>query len=325
MAQKSIMVTGGAGFIGSHVVDILLKRGDRVVCVDDFNDYYPHQRKELNVKPFLSNPDFVLAKSEFGNREVVEKLLDDNSCSTIIHLAARAGVRASMDDPWIYSRVNVHDTVTLLELARARNMRNFVFASSSSVYGSNKKMPFKETDKIGTPMSVYAATKHAGELLCHSYHHNYGLKASCLRFFTVYGPGGRPDMVIYKFVKSILEDKPITVFGDGATSRDYTFVDDLAKGVVAAADRPFKYKIFNLGNNKPVLMNELIAIIEKHLGKKAVIQRAPLPKADVPATYADITRAKKLLGFEPSIGIDEGVRRFVEWYREFSAANPSLV
>lgn len=305
------LVTGGAGFIGSHVVERLLDRGDTVTVIDDFNEFYNPSIKRNNVRGFANKVKLVEA-------DICSDLRPEFSAQrfdTIIHLAARAGVRPSLAQPQLYTRVNVVGTQNLLELAREFGVRKFVFASSSSVYGVNQKVPFNEEDPIFKPISPYAATKLAGEALCHVYHHLYGLDVVCLRFFTVYGPRQRPDLAIRKFIEAILAGKPIDMYGDGGTRRDYTYIDDILQGVLACLERSFGYEVINLGESRTVELRELVQLIEKATGRRAEIRRLPAQPGDVPVTYADISKAKRLLGYQPKIAIEVGIKKFVKWYR----------
>jgi UDP-glucuronate 4-epimerase len=315
--MKSILVTGGAGFIGSHLVDRLLSEGEwQVSVVDDFNDFYDPGIKRANAKLNQNNPNFHLFEADIRDKAALEKVFGDRDFQCIAHLAARAGVRPSLQQPLLYAETNIEGTLNLLELARANDIKQFVFGSSSSVYGMNAKVPFSEEDPIRQPISPYAATKAAGELLCHTYSHLYEIRCVCLRFFTVYGPRQRPDLAIHKFARLISEDKAIPVFGDGTTRRDYTFIDDIIAGVRAAIsyDRS-AYEVFNLGESRTVELRELISLLEKELDRKAQIDRQPLQPGDVPQTYADITKARRLLGYDPQTQIEEGIHRFVEWFR----------
>jgi len=298
-----ILVTGGAGFIGSHVVEALLARGEAVTVLDDFNDFYDPALKRRNVAGF---PQVIEGD--------IRGKLPAGKFDAIIHLAARAGVRPSLAQPRLYSDVNIAGTQNLLEFARESGIRKFVFASSSSVYGVNQKIPFSEDDPIFKPISPYAATKLAGEALCHVYHHLYGLDIVCLRFFTVYGPRQRPDLAIRKFTQAILAGQPIDVFGDGSTRRDYTHIEDILQGVLAALDRKLGYEVINLGESRTVELRELISLIEKATGKSAKLNRQPLQPGDVPVTFADIARARRLLDYNPRVPIEDGIARFVHWY-----------
>ncbi|MEK6794960.1 MAG: GDP-mannose 4,6-dehydratase [Spirochaetota bacterium] len=311
----TILVTGGAGFIGSHTVRALLARGERVVCIDNFNDYYDVRIKEANTASFAGNASFSLHRADICDREFMTALFKQYKFDAVCHLAARAGVRPSIADPFIYQRTNIEGTLTLLDRARQYDVKNFVFASSSSVYGNSQKIPFSETDNVDKPISPYAATKRATEIIAYTYHHLYGLPITALRFFTVYGPSGRPDMAPYLFTDAIANGRTITRFGDGTSKRDYTYVDDIVQGILAAIDTALPYEIMNLGNNSPVALNDFIATIERHLGKKAVIQEKPVQPGDVDITYADISKAQKLLGYRPTTSIDEGLGRFIDWYK----------
>jgi UDP-glucuronate 4-epimerase len=318
--MKNILVTGGAGFIGSHLVDRLLAEGEwRVTVVDDFNDFYEPVIKRANVAGHLQNSNYKLFKSDIRDKTALEGVFADANFDCIVHLAARAGVRPSLEQPLLYSQTNIEGTVNLLELARQNNIKQFVFGSSSSVYGINAKVPFSEDDPIRQPISPYAATKAAGELLCHTYTHLYGMRSVCLRFFTVYGPRQRPDLAIHKFARLISEGKPVPVFGDGTTRRDYTYVDDIIAGVRAAIDYDqTDYEVVNLGESRTVELRELISLLEKELDLPAKINRQPLQPGDVPQTFADVTKARRLLGYDPQTQIESGIKRFVEWFRNSS-------
>jgi len=316
--MRKILVTGGAGFIGSHLVKRLLGEGGwRVTVVDDFNDFYDPSLKRANVGAHLGREDFRLAEADIRDRDALARVFAADGFDCIVHLAARAGVRPSLAEPLLYAETNISGTLNLLELARASGVRQFVFGSSSSVYGENEKVPFAEDDPIFKPISPYAATKAAGELLCHTYAHLWGLRCVCLRFFTVYGARQRPDLAIHKFARLISRGEPIPVFGDGTTRRDYTYIDDIIAGVRSAIDYDATpYEVVNLGESRTVSLGELIALLEKELGRKARIDRQPLQPGDVPQTFADITKARRLLGYDPHTQIEEGIRRFVEWFKE---------
>ena len=301
----NVLVTGGAGFIGSHVVEALLARDHKVVVLDDFNDFYDPALKRRN----LAGVNAKIIEADIRAKLPAQKF------DAIIHLAARAGVRPSLAQPRLYSDVNIAGTQNLLEFAREFGVKKFVFASSSSVYGVNQKVPFSEDDPIFKPISPYAATKLAGEALCHVYHHLYGIDTVCLRFFTVYGPRQRPDLGIYKFTHAIAEGRPIEVYGDGHTARDYTYIDDIVQGVTAAFERSFGFEIINLGESRTVELADLVRLIEKALGKSASIQRLPLQPGDVPITFADISKARRLLDYDPQVAIENGIERFVEWHQ----------
>ncbi|MDP8248543.1 MAG: GDP-mannose 4,6-dehydratase [Candidatus Tritonobacter lacicola] len=310
----SILVTGGAGFIGSHLVERLLADGRSVICVDNFNDYYDPRIKRRNIALLPDNPLFSLCEVDIRDGAAMGDIFSGNDIEIVVHLAARAGVRPSIIDPVLYSEVDVEGTVRLLELCRKSGVKRFLFGSSSSVYGANEKVPFSEDDRVDSPLSPYAAAKRAGELFCSMYHRVHGLAVCCMRFFTVYGPRQRPDMAIHKFTRLISEGKPISIYGDGTSSRDYTYVDDIIDGVVEAMDYDFGCEIFNLGDSRIVELSEMIKLIESKLGREARIERLPDQPGDVPRTYADISKARKLLGYEPKVPIEEGIARFVNWF-----------
>ena len=316
--MQNILVTGGAGFIGSHLVDRLLAEGLwRVTALDDFNDFYAPERKRENVRAHLASAAYNLVEADIRDRETMARVFRETQFDCIVHLAARAGVRPSLSEPHLYTETNITGTLNLLELARASRVRHFVFGSSSSVYGINAKVPFSEEDPIRQPISPYAATKAAGELLCHTYSHLYGIRSVALRFFTVYGARQRPDLAIHKFARLISEGRSIPVFGDGTTRRDYTYIDDIIAGVRAAIDyRASVYEVFNLGESRTVELNELIALLEKELGRRALIDRKPMQPGDVPQTFADISKARRLLGYNPQTQIEDGIHRFVQWFQQ---------
>ena len=316
--MKSILITGGAGFIGSHLVDRLLVEGVwQVAALDDFNDFYDPSIKRDNIRRHLSNPNFKVVEADIRDLAALERAFTETKYDCIVHLAARAGVRPSLKEPRLYVETNVNGTLNLLELARAQGVKQFIFGSSSSVYGINAKVPFSEDDPIFNPISPYAATKAAGELLSHTYAHLYGMRIVCLRFFTVYGARQRPDLAIHKFAKLISAGKPIPVFGDGTTRRDYTYIDDIIAGVRAAIDYDkANYEVINLGESRTVELRELISLLEKALGQRAEIDRQSPQPGDVPQTFADITKARRLLGYNPQTQIEEGIEQFVEWFRE---------
>lgn len=315
--MKNFLITGGAGFIGSHLVDRLLATDvTRITVVDDLNDFYEPSIKHDNIKDHLNDPRYSIHQIDIRDRAALEQVFKRNNFDCLVHLAARAGVRPSLSEPQLYTETNINGTLNLLELARQHNIKQFVFGSSSSVYGINAKVPFSEDDPIRQPISPYAATKGAGELLCHTYSHLYGLRCICLRFFTVYGPRQRPDLAIHKFAKLITAGKPIPVFGDGTTRRDYTYVDDIIDGVMAAISYDkTSYEVINLGESRTVELNELISLLEKELDAHAIIDRQPPQPGDVPQTFADISKARALLGYDPKTQIEEGLHRFVEWFR----------
>ena len=317
----NLLVTGGAGFIGSHLCRRRLARGDRVVVVDDFNDFYDPALKRANVAPLLSHPSFRLVEGDIRDRALVFRTFAEERFDSVVHLAARAGVRPSLAQPVLYEEVNCVGTLHLLEAAVAHGRPPFLFASSSSVYGINSKLPFSEDDPIDRPISPYATTKRAGELHVFTAHHLHGLAAWCLRFFTVYGPGQRPEMAISRFIRSIEEGVPIPFYGDGRSRRDYTYIDDIADGVEAAlASDPPGFEIVNLGGASPVTLTELVAAIEKATGRRAILERQPLQPGDVPVTYASVEKAERVLGFRARVPLAEGLRRSVEWYRRTRSA-----
>lgn len=311
-----VLVTGGAGFIGSHLCDALLARGDEVICIDSFNDYYDSKIKENNIKHNVNNKNFKLFKIDILDSAGMESVFESEKPDKVVHLAARAGVRPSLNNPLFYEKVNIRGTLNLLELAKEFNVKNFIFGSSSSVYGNRKASPFSEGDNVDFPVSPYAATKKAGELLCYTYHHLYGINVSCLRFFTVYGPRGRPDMAPLKFTKLIDSGEEVEIYGDGTSQRDYTYVGDIVEGILSALDANSGYEIFNLGSSDPVELNYFISLIEKALGKEARRKYVEKQQGDVGVTFADISKAKKLLSYDPKIGVEEGVRKLVEWYKQ---------
>jgi UDP-glucuronate 4-epimerase len=311
-----ILVTGGAGFIGSNVTKKLLERGDSVVCIDEFNDYYSPKIKELNVAQFADNPNYTLYRGSITDYDFLKSIFEKENIQRVVHAAARAGVRPSIENPFIYEDTNVKGTLNLLHLSKEFGIENFVLFSSSSVYGNSDKVPFCETDPVDNPISPYAATKKATELLGYTYHHLYALNVNVVRPFTVYGPGGRPDMFPFLATKLIDEGSEVKRFGDGSSRRDYTFIDDLVDGVVAALDTILGYEIFNLGNSSTVDLNYFIATVEKILGKKANIKEYPMQPGDVLLTNADLTKSRKLLGYDPKVKIEEGMEKFIKWYLE---------
>lgn len=311
------LVTGGAGFIGSHVAEHLLAQGHRVTVFDDLNPFYDPAIKQANLRALeaVGGDRFRFVKGDLVDRAALDAVFAGAGIDQVIHLAARAGVRPSLLEPALYQRVNVEGTVNLLEAGRLAGVRKFTLASSSSVYGVNAKVPFSEEDPIFRAISPYASSKLACESLGHTYHHVYGLDVVMLRFFTVYGPRQRPDLAIHKFAQLIDAGRPIPVFGDGSTARDYTYVDDIVSGVLACTLRGFGFAVFNLGESQTVRLDELIALLEASLGKKAVLDRQPPQPGDVPVTFADISRARRELGYDPRTKIADGIPRFVEWFR----------
>lgn len=309
-----ILLTGAAGFIGSHVADRLLSLGEKIVGIDAFFPNYERELKEKNLENALTNENFQFYEIDFTNFESVMKLFSEHEFTKIIHLGALPGVR-SEHELRTYTEINITGTLNLLEAAKKHRVKTFIFASSSSVYGNNNEVPFRE-NMLPDPISPYAATKAACESLCHYYSSQHGINITCLRFFTVYGPRQRPDMAIHKFTRLITEGEPITIYGDGTSKRDYTYISDIVDGIISALNRNLKFEVINLGNSNTVELNYLIELIEKETGKKAErIYKPPHPR-DVKITYADISKAKELLNYEPRVSIEEGISNFVSWYRE---------
>jgi UDP-glucuronate 4-epimerase len=317
-----ILVTGGAGFIGSHLTRRLLDRGDRVTILDDFNDFYDPARKRANVSRVADRDGFSLVEGDIRDAELVEKLFGEQRFDGVVHLAARAGVRPSLKEPILYEDTNCIGTLRLLEAARHHGPDTFIFGSSSSVYGINQKVPFSEEDEVNQPISPYATTKRAGELLCYNYHHLYDMNIACLRFFTVYGPAQRPEMAIHKFTDLLAKGEEIPMYGDGSSRRDYTFIDDIIDGVVASLDLAPPFEILNLGGAETTALADLVRMIAEELGVEHRVQYLPDQPGDVPITYADVRKAGRVLGYSPRVSIREGLRRFVEWYRENDSATP---
>ena len=312
--MSRIVVTGGAGFVGSHLCARLLKDGHQVVALDNFDDFYDPTVKRRNIAELIDVPAFTLIDGDIRDVQAASRAVTPGT-DAIVHLAARAGVRPSIEQPILYQDVNVSGTMVMLEACRQAPGCKFVFASSSSVYGNNKKVPFAESDPVDHPISPYAATKKAGELLCHTYAHLYDMPMTCLRFFTVYGPRQRPDLAIHKFARLIMDDAPITVFGDGSMRRDFTYIDDIVDGVERSIERCGAYRIYNLGESSPVSVTDLISQLETAIGKKATIQRMPMQPGDVDQTYADISLAREELGYAPNTEIKTGLAAFVAWLR----------
>ena len=326
--KQTILITGAAGFIGSHLAEALLRDGHAVVNIDSFNDFYDPAIKRRNVEETraymaargIPADRYAVEEGDIRDLGFLERVFAAREIGTVVHLAAYAGVRPSIESPALYADVNLTGTVNLLETCRKRGIASFVFASSSSVYGNNEKVPFAETDVVDFPISPYAATKKAGELLCHTYHRLHGMNVACLRFFTVFGPRQRPDLAIHKFTKLIGEGKPIPYYGDGSTERDYTYVDDIIDGVTKAIawanEGRGKYEVFNLGESNTIRLDRMIAAIEDALGMKAVIERLPMQPGDVNRTNADVSKAKRMLGYDPKWRFEDGIRAFVDWYRK---------
>ena len=323
MGKEIILVTGGAGFIGSHLVESLLQQRYKVICLDNFNDYYDPKIKEHNISGVLRNQNFEIIRGDILDIRLLKHIFQgdglktlDSGPSIIVHLAAMAGVRASIVSPDIYVDVDVKGTLNLLEMARVYEVKQFIFASSSSVYGINEKVPFSPDDPILMQISPYAVAKRSAELFCKTYHHLYDIPITILRLFTVYGPRQRPDMAIRKFIELIYKIKPITMYGDGTSERDYTYVSDCINGFMAALKKPMDFEILNLGSGETIQLRELIELIGKITGKKINIEHLVNQAGDVPITYANITRIRELLGYEPEVSIEDGIRKFVEWYKD---------
>ena len=329
---KKILLTGGAGFIGSHLAEALLLRGAQLTIVDALDDFYSPQRKRANLDEVRRRGAFQFEQADICDVDRMREIFAARQTDAVIHLAARAGVRPSIEQPRLYERVNVAGTLNLLELCREFRVPRFVFGSSSSVYGADSPVPFSEEQLTLRPISPYAATKLAGELLAYTYAHVWGLQIVCLRFFTVYGPRQRPDLAIHRFTELVERGEPLPIFGDGSSARDYTYVDDIVVGILAALDYKFAerasapsaagaaFEIFNLGNSSPVRLDELVAAIERATGRTAARRVLPLQVGDVPITWADISRAERMLGYKPQVPLAEGLNRFVEWFRSVRAA-----
>lgn len=311
-----ILITGGAGFIGSNLAKKLMDRGDKVVIIDNFNDYYDPQLKKDRIKKYLKGYKFKLYKGDIRDAKLLEKIFKTEKLDKVMHLAAMAGVRSSLLDPLLYEEVNVRGTLNLLEMSRKYKIKNFVYASSSSVYGNNTKVPFSETDSVDTPISPYAATKKTTELLAHVYSHIYGLNTTGLRYFTVYGPWGRPDMALFLFTDGIAKGRPIKVFNRGKMSRNFTYVDDIVSGTIAVIDANLKCEVMNIGGDREETLMRYIEVLEESMGKKAKKKMLPMQPGDVPSTVADIRKLRKL-GWKPTTRIEEGIKNFVAWYKEY--------
>ncbi len=315
VGDGTILVTGAAGFIGSHLTERLLADGRRVVGLENFDDFYDPAVKRNNLRSASQNGNFTLVEGDIRDRATLDGLLREARPDAVVHLAARAGVRPSIQNPALYVDVNVHGTQNVLDAMRDAGIGKLVFASSSSVYGCNEKVPFSETDPVDNPISPYAATKKAGELLCYTYNHLFDMDVSCVRFFTVYGPRQRPEMAIHKFARMIAAGEPIPLFGDGKSSRDYTYVTDIIDGLMAILEHTDGYEIYNLGDSNPVELERLVGLLETALGAAAHIDRQPMQPGDVPTTFADIAKATAAVGYQPRIEIEEGIRRFAEWFQ----------
>lgn len=312
--MKTFLITGGAGFIGSTLADKLINDYNQIIVIDNFNDYYSPVIKEQNIKIIKNNPNYKLYRGDICDRDLLKTIFNENKIDCVIHIAARAGVRPSLEDPFEYVRSNIDGTINILENMKNYNVKKIVFASSSSVYGNCNADKFSEDLKVTEPISPYAATKSACEQFLYTYSKLYNIQAICLRFFTVYGPKQRPDLAIRKFIELIEKDNPIPVYGDGTTMRDYTYIDDIIDGIIGAINYDkTQYEIINLGGGSPITLNEMIKTIEEILNKKAIINRLPMQLGDVNKTVSDITKAKKLLGYSPKITFKEGIKKFVEW------------
>lgn len=320
----NILITGAAGFIGSHVSEHFIKDGDSVIGIDNFDDFYPIEFKESNIVELRKNPHFHFYKADIRDTKALNEIFCQNEVDMVIHLAAKAGVRPSIESIEQYYDVNVNGTISLLEAMRKNDVKKMLFASSSSVYGNNAKIPFAESDPVDNPISPYASTKKSGELLCHVYHHLYNFDITCLRFFTVHGPRQRPDLAIHKFTRLIDEGKPIPIYGDGCTSRDYTYIADIVEGIDCAVNHIKGYQIYNLGESNVITLNQLIKAIENNLDKNAIINRQPMQPGDVIKTYADISKAKSEIGYNPKYDFDTGIKEFVKWYRNFKIKSPEI-
>lgn len=311
-----IFVTGGAGFIGSHLCGRLLREGHRVVCLDNFDDFYEPEIKRRNVQEAMGKAQFELIEGDIRDTQLIPRIFRDRTFDVVVHLAARAGVRPSIDYPKLYEEINIQGTINLLDACRELGVKSYVFASSSSVYGGNRKVPFSEEDRVETPISPYGTTKRAGELFCYTYHRLYGINIACLRYFTVYGPRQRPEMAIHKFTRLIEGNERLPMYGDGQSIRDYTYIDDIIDGTMGAIYGNKGYEIYNLGESHTTSLSDLIRMLEQALGKRAIIEGLPEQRGDMPVTYANIEKARRKLGYAPRVSMEEGIARFVEWYRK---------
>ncbi len=333
--SKKVLVTGAAGFIGSHVSHYLLDRGDTVVGLDNINDYYDVNLKYARLERLKAKEGFTFHKLDVADKEAIAKLFANEQFDAVVHLAAQAGVRYSLENPHVYMESNIIGHLNILEGCRHNKVEHMVYASSSSVYGANTLQPFSEHHNVDHPVSLYAASKKANELMSHSYSHLYGMKTTGLRFFTVYGPWGRPDMALFLFTKGILDEKPIDIFNNGDMIRDFTYIDDIVEGVVRAMDNPpegnvdwsgdkpdpatsyCSYRVFNIGNSSPVKLMDFVEAIEQAVGKKAIKNLMPIQPGDVPSTCADVSELEKEVGFKPNTSVQQGINNFVQWYREY--------
>ncbi len=311
-----ILVTGGAGFIGSHLCVRLLREGHRVVCLDNFDDFYEPEIKRRNIQEAIGKAQFELIEGDIRDTQLIPRIFRDRTFDVVVHLAARAGVRPSIEYPKLYEEVNIQGTINLLDACRELGVKSYVFASSSSVYGGNRKVPFSEEDRVETPISPYGTTKRAGELFCYTYHRLYGINIACLRYFTVYGPRQRPEMAIHKFTRLIEGNEKLPMYGDGQSMRDYTYIDDIIDGTMGAIYGNEGYEIYNLGESHTTSLSDLIQMLEQALGKRAIIEGLPEQRGDMPVTYANIEKARRKLGYAPRVSMEEGIARFIEWYRK---------
>lgn len=311
----NILITGAAGFIGSHISEYFIEKGNRVIGIDNYDDFYPAHFKDSNISGLIKSPEFQFYKSDLRDEKTIDSIFAKENIGLVIHLAAKAGVRPSIENITEYYDVNVNGSISLLETMRKYSVKKMLFASSSSVYGNNPKVPFSESDRVDDPISPYASTKKSGELLCHVYTHLYGFDITCLRFFTVFGPRQRPDLAIHKFTRLIDLGKPIPFFGDGNTARDYTYIDDIVNGISCAANHMSGYKIYNLGESRTITLKQLVESIEKAVGKPAILNKLPLQQGDVKITYADISKAKSEIGYQPKFDLETGINNFVKWYQ----------
>jgi len=317
MPKNKILVTGSAGFIGYHLCKSLLNDNFDVLGIDNINDYYDVNLKKSRLNELRKNKNFIFEKINITNRESLSKLFKEFQPKIVVNLAAQAGVRYSIENPYAYMDSNLVGFLNIIELCRNNNVKNFIYASSSSIYGANKKSPFSESDRVDSPISFYGASKKANELISYSYFHLYNLKSTGLRFFTVYGPWGRPDMAMFIFTKRILENKPIEVYNNGKMKRDFTYIDDIIMGIRSAIEKNYDYEIFNLGNNKSENLMDMISIIEQELDMKAIIDYKKLQPGDVVETLSDITKSKEMLNYNPSISIRKGIPKFIDWYKSY--------
>jgi UDP-glucuronate 4-epimerase len=322
MGKKTYLVTGGAGFIGSALCKALITEGHKVVNIDNFNDFYDPQIKKKNVAALEGHENYRLYPADIRDKEALSQIFRENTIDSVIHLAAMAGVRPSIQNSLLYQQVNTEGTLSVLEAMKEHGLQQLVFASSSSIYGNTPHIPFREEDPLGRVISPYAASKKAAEEFCYVYHHLFDINVAALRFFTVYGPGQRPDLAIHKFTRMIMEGNPIPFFGDGTTRRDYAYIDDIVHGILSAIAfvnrHEHVFEVFNLSGNKPVTLNEMVRQIEKATGKKATLNQLPMQPGDMVHTQADISKAQKMLGFHPDTSFEEGIQRFVEWYISFN-------